>query len=243
MCPRPGARHGGPDRRARPAPACTYGRICSLSTPMDLLRFTPLKLADRVRLGLLALRAAASGTGSAGDLTIREWLTPGRRGGLSRRSGSRSCAASSATLADDISAVWFWKKLKSARRQPRRGQEQLAYYRGGFGRLADGMAGAMRKARRPRADRDGGDAVDRAGRPRDGAGDRARAPRGRRRHPHPRFRSSPTSSGRPRPRLAYLDRCAGCATWPTCASCWSWTAACRTPTGSTSTTPASPSSA
>jgi protoporphyrinogen oxidase len=47
--------------------------------------------------------------------------------------------------ADEVSAVWFWNKLKlrgGSRRSD--GPEQLAYYRGGFATLADRLAAGIR---------------------------------------------------------------------------------------------------
>ncbi len=46
-----------------------------LSTPLDLLRFTPLSLPDRIRLGLLALRARrVLDWSKLESLTAAEWL-------------------------------------------------------------------------------------------------------------------------------------------------------------------------
>ncbi|MFX5522397.1 hypothetical protein ABTD78_24315, partial [Acinetobacter baumannii] len=46
-----------------------------LSTPMDLLRFTPLGFFDRIRLGLLALRARrVKNWMELEDKTAEQWL-------------------------------------------------------------------------------------------------------------------------------------------------------------------------
>src|SRR4051812_28197124 len=50
-------------------------RFLKLSTPADVLRFTPLRLPDRIRLGLLALRARrVKDWMSLEDRTAAEWL-------------------------------------------------------------------------------------------------------------------------------------------------------------------------
>jgi len=51
-------------------------RFFRLSTPMDVLRFTPLSVQARIRLGLLALRARrVRHWKELEDLTAEEWLT------------------------------------------------------------------------------------------------------------------------------------------------------------------------
>ena len=114
------------------------GRIWSLSTPLDLLRFTALPLRDRIRLGLSTLRVRKVQDWSAIEhLSIREWLEP--------LCGKRAYAqvweplvrAKFGKYADEISAVWMWKKLVlRGSTRGSAGQEQLAYFKGGFGRLA-----------------------------------------------------------------------------------------------------------
>nr|MDQ6881810.1 FAD-dependent oxidoreductase [Pseudomonadota bacterium] len=50
-------------------------------------------------------------------------------------------------VADDVSAVWFWNKLKlRGGSRGKAGEEQLAYYQGGFAALAGSMAQAIRQA-------------------------------------------------------------------------------------------------
>jgi protoporphyrinogen oxidase len=116
-----------------------------LSTPMDVLRFTPLSLPARFRLGLLALRARrVRHWRELEDLTAEDWLV--RLGGkevydivwrplLEGKFGSH---------APEISAVWFWNKLKlRGGSRGRGGEEILAYYQGGFAALAEQLARAI----------------------------------------------------------------------------------------------------
>jgi protoporphyrinogen oxidase len=113
-----------------------------LSTPIDVLRFTPLSLAARFRLGLLALRARrVKEWRELEDLTAEEWLV--RLGGREvydvvwkpLLEGKFGASAS------EISAVWFWNKLKlRGGSRGKRGEEVLAYYKGGFAALANQVA-------------------------------------------------------------------------------------------------------
>jgi protoporphyrinogen oxidase len=118
-----------------------------LSTPGDLLRFTPLAFHDRVRLGLLALRARrVKNWKELEDRTAAEWLRS--LGGekvykvvweplLNGKFGE--------DVAPEISAVWFWNKLKlRGGSRGKGGAEVLAYYKGGFAALADRVADQVR---------------------------------------------------------------------------------------------------
>jgi protoporphyrinogen oxidase len=116
-----------------------------LSTPMDVLRFTPLSLAGRFRLGLLALRARrVRDWQQLENLTAEEWLV---------RLGGRDVydvvwrpllEGKFGPYAQDIYAVWFWNKLKlRGGSRGRGGEEVLAYYKGGFAALAAQLANAI----------------------------------------------------------------------------------------------------
>ena len=118
-----------------------------LSTPWDLLRFKPLPLPSRVRLGLLTLRVrAVRRWRRLEDVTAADWL---------RRMGGRRAyevvwepllRGKFGDLADEVAAVWFWSKLKlRGGSRGRGGAETLAYFRGGFGALTDAIAAAIRR--------------------------------------------------------------------------------------------------
>lgn len=113
-----------------------------LSTPLDVLRFTPLSLLDRVRLGLLVLQARmVRDWRRLEPFTAREWIV--------RTSGQRVyevvweplLQGKFGSYASEVGAVWFWKKiaLRGGSRS-RAGREELGYLRGGFQRLADQAA-------------------------------------------------------------------------------------------------------
>ena len=123
------------------------GRIWSLSSPLDLLRFTALPLADRVKLGLSTLRVRKVTDWKAIEgLSIREWLTPlcGER--AYQKVWEPLVRAKFGKYADEITAVWMWKKLvlRGSTRSSA-GGEQLAYFKGGFGRLAAAIAADIEK--------------------------------------------------------------------------------------------------
>ncbi|MFO1057808.1 MAG: NAD(P)/FAD-dependent oxidoreductase [Dongiaceae bacterium] len=123
-------------------------QLYRLSRPLDLLRFTPLPPLDRLRLGLLLLRARR----------IADWRTLDRVPAaqwLRQLGGRRVFEVVWAPLlqgkfgrhADEVSAAWFWAKLRlRGGSRGRGGEERLAYFRGGFAALADAMVEAIRAA-------------------------------------------------------------------------------------------------
>jgi protoporphyrinogen oxidase len=118
------------------------GRHWRLSTPLDLLRFKPLSFWDRIRLGLLVLKVRrVTDWRSIEHLTIREWLEPLCGKNVYRVVWQPLIENKFSVVADQINAVWMWKKLvlRGSTRDAK-GGEQLAYFKGGFARLAQAMA-------------------------------------------------------------------------------------------------------
>jgi protoporphyrinogen oxidase len=121
-------------------------RFLKLSTPADVLRFTPLRFPDRIRLGLLALRARrVKDWMSLEHRTAAQWLRDLGGDEVYRVVWEPLMRGKFGEVADEVSAVWFWNKLKlRGGSRGKAGQEQLAYYRGGFASLADSVADAVR---------------------------------------------------------------------------------------------------
>jgi protoporphyrinogen oxidase len=122
--------------------------LFKLSGPLDVLRFTPLKLVDRARLGIMVLRARAlKNWKELESLTAEEWLS--RIGGeaVYRTVWEPLLRGKFGAYANDISAVWFWNKLKlRGGSRNHQGKEVLVYYRGGFGALARQLSFAVAAA-------------------------------------------------------------------------------------------------
>jgi protoporphyrinogen oxidase len=138
---------GGIIRSATKTSMFFNGRHWRLSTPFDLLRFTALPLIDRIRLGFSVFRVRMiKDWRSIEHLTARDWLRS--------LSGQRAyevvweplIRAKFSVHAANVNAVWMWKKLVlrgSSRNN--RGAEELRYFKGGFGRLADQMVEAIKR--------------------------------------------------------------------------------------------------
>ena len=123
------------------------GRMWKLSTPMDLLRFKALPLIDRFRLGFLVLQVRrVKDWRTIEHLTIREWLEPLCGKNVFRIVWEPLIQAKFSLFAETVNAVWFWKKLVlRGGTRDKKGGEELAYFKGGFGRLADSLVSAIRE--------------------------------------------------------------------------------------------------
>jgi len=123
-------------------------QVFRLSSPLDVLRFTPLSPMARMRLGLLALRARAVQNWRAlEELTAEQWLV--RLGGreVFEIVWQPLLEGKFGPYAGHVSAVWFWNKLKlRGGSRNKGGAESLAYYRGGFAALGERMAEGIREA-------------------------------------------------------------------------------------------------
>lgn len=123
------------------------GRMWKLSTPLDLLRFKALSFIDRIRLGLLVFQVRRiKDWKSIEHLSIREWLEPLCGKNVYRIVWEPLITAKFSIFAETVNAVWMWKKLvlRGSTRNDK-GGEELAYFKGGFGRLAEKLVEAIRQ--------------------------------------------------------------------------------------------------
>jgi len=123
------------------------GRIWKLSTPLDLLKFRALSFFDRLRLGFLVFQVRRlKDWKSIEHLSIREWLEPLCGSSVYKVVWDPLVKAKFSVFAESVSAVWMWKKLvlRGGTRNDK-GKEELAYFKGGFGRLAQKLVDAIRK--------------------------------------------------------------------------------------------------
>lgn len=124
------------------------GRMWKLSTPLDLLRFTALSFVDRIRLGLLVFQVRRiKDWRSIEHLSIREWLESICGKNVYKVVWEPLITSKFSIYAEAVNAVWMWKKLvlRGSTRNDK-GGEELAYFKGGFGRLAEAMVAAIERA-------------------------------------------------------------------------------------------------
>lgn len=116
-----------------------------LSKPFDLLSFTPLPFFDRIRTGLMVVAARL----------INDWKKLESETSISwikRHAGKKSfdviweplLKGKFGSEAPNISAVWFWNKLKlRGGSRGKDGSENLLYFDGGFGGATESMKKAL----------------------------------------------------------------------------------------------------
>lgn len=121
--------------------------IFRLASPLDLLKFHPIPLLDRIRTGFMALIARRiNAWRPLESISAEDWLI--------KYGGKKAYKAIWHPLmlgkfgieAKNVSAVWIWNKLKlrgSSRNS--KGGESLVYFGGGFGALTDGIRAALEK--------------------------------------------------------------------------------------------------
>jgi protoporphyrinogen oxidase len=122
-------------------------KFFKLSTPWDLLNFTALGFFDRIRLGLLALRARRlNNWKSLENKTAHEWLRELGGENVYRIVWQPLLKGKFGPYTEQISAVWFWNKLKlRGGSRGKRGEERLAYFKGGFVSLAEALADRIKE--------------------------------------------------------------------------------------------------
>jgi len=139
----------GAELRYTPTKTSIYinGRFYKLSTPLDLLRFGPLGLADRIRLGMVVLRAKRlTDWRPLESETAEEWLVSrcGRR--VYSVLWEPLLRAKFGLLAREVSAVWFWNKLAlRGGSRNKAGSEVLGYFRDGFGSFAQAITDKIKE--------------------------------------------------------------------------------------------------
>lgn len=117
-------------------------RLFRLSRPKDLLTFTALSFANRLRLGYMTLAARrVRNWQELEPLTAKEWLLKLCGEQVYRVVWEPLLIGKFGEFAEEVSAVWLWNKLKlRGGSRGRGGQEILAYYKGGFSALASQVA-------------------------------------------------------------------------------------------------------
>ena len=136
----------GADIEWRPSSMAMWvdGRLWPFVSPRDLLRFKPLPLRSRIKMGLAVLRVQKKETDVAPfeTRTARDWVIEAMGQPAWDKVWGPMLGGKFGDRAEDISAAWLWGKL-TLRRQvsgEERKQEKLGYPRGSFEGLYRALA-------------------------------------------------------------------------------------------------------
>lgn len=116
-------------------------RIYRLSTPLDLIRYKPLPFFDRIRMGLLVVKARRVRDWHDLDrMTARDWIIRNSSQRVFDIMWSPLFRSKFGRYADEVSAAWLWSKLmQRGGSRSKGGAEQLGYLKGGYGLLFNEM--------------------------------------------------------------------------------------------------------
>lgn len=122
-------------------------KLFRLASPFDLLKFTPLPFIDRIRLGLLVLKARREKDWQKLDsISAADWLRDLAGENVFTVVWEPLLRGKFGKYADDVSASWFWAKLVLRGGSRGKGaKENLAYFRGGFAALAEHIVSDIRR--------------------------------------------------------------------------------------------------
>lgn len=115
----------------------TDGALYRLNTPADLLRFAPLSIVDRARVGMTGVWGRLRPSRGLDEMSCESWLS-----GLSGRSAFERfwkpmLEAKFGDRYHDVPALWFWARFN---REKGAKVERKGYPRGGYRRIIDRLA-------------------------------------------------------------------------------------------------------
>jgi len=111
------------------------GQIYDFVTPFDLLRFKPLNLVNRVKLGLMYLYLQqVDDWQKLEQITARDWILRTMGQEIYDKVWGPLLRGKFGELADQVSMTWLWGKIKvrGSSRQGATAKEKLAYPLGSF---------------------------------------------------------------------------------------------------------------
>ncbi|HVW81541.1 MAG TPA: NAD(P)/FAD-dependent oxidoreductase [Mycobacteriales bacterium] len=119
----------------------TGGRLWPFTTPLDILRFGPMTLPERLRMGVGGLRLQRwRDWESLDEVPARQWLTDATGPAAVRELWDPLLRAKFGAAAPEVPAAWMWGRFEQRRGARKGSGEKLGYLRGGFRQLFDALA-------------------------------------------------------------------------------------------------------
>jgi len=123
------------------------GQIYDLVSPLDLLRFKPLNLFNRIRLGLMYLYLPRINDWRRLErITARDWILRYMGQDIYQRFWGPLLRGKFGDMADQVSMTWLWGKIKvrGSSRQGASAKELLAYPQGSFEIITQALVDHLR---------------------------------------------------------------------------------------------------
>ena len=123
------------------------GKLHNFGTPLDLLRFSPVPLVDRLRMGLAALYLRRQSDWRRYEsVTAADWVRRYMGQGAYDAVWGPLLRGKFGEAHDELSMAWLWSKihLRFASRKGSAQQEQLGYLLGSFGVYIDELERRLR---------------------------------------------------------------------------------------------------
>lgn len=113
------------------------GKVHPLSTPVDLLKFSPLALTDRLRMGILVFRSQRKKDFSFLEtISAKDWIVDKCGKNVYQIMWEPLLRSKFGVYAENISAAWLFSKFtKRGASRTKHGAEKLGYLKGGLARL------------------------------------------------------------------------------------------------------------
>jgi protoporphyrinogen oxidase len=127
----------------RPTKTAFYmqGAVHALGTALDVLRFRPLGLPDRIALAATTLELKARSRGRGLDvITIEEFFRRRFAARVYETVWRPMLEAKWGEDKDRLAAAWLWQKIRARGNSRAGSHESLGYPLGGFGVLSDALA-------------------------------------------------------------------------------------------------------
>lgn len=122
----------------------TGGKLWPFTTPLDILRFGPMTLPERIRMGIGGLRLQRwKDWQSLDEVPAREWLTNATGPAAVRELWDPLLRAKFGAAAPEVPAAWMWGRFEQRRGARKGSGEKLGYLRGGFRQLFDALAARL----------------------------------------------------------------------------------------------------
>ena len=118
-----------------------------LSSPIDLLQFEPLPFIDRIRFGLMMLKAKTiRNWESLDDISAKQFIIAQGGETVYKVVWEPLLRGKFGAYAETVSAAWLWCKLVDRGSRNPQGMEELGYIKGGFGVIFEKIVDILTQA-------------------------------------------------------------------------------------------------